>query len=1088
MSLDKPPRSIRKGAVAVSLESKFGILLELFLITSVLFTAGVFYYRSEVGRLYKEKSEELAAIGQMKVAQVQRWRKERSDDSRRIADSPVVKKIVTEWLRDPGLLASKEDLIGRLQLEKDLGIYFQALLVSADQRILLSPSSQPAEMEAESWAAVKTAFTVREPVFSQLHFTPSGKIHVDIATAIPDAVTGQPLAVLVLTTDAAEYLFPMIEYWPTASAGGESFLVRQSGDQVLFLNELRFKKGTALNLHFPLAKLDLPAAQAVRGITGSVYGRDYRGVRVIADLRPVPGTDWYLETKENESELQNETRFRAAAVLLVVFFLVLGAAGIMAVRYRRLRSAELKITEKLFKDSEVRYRRLFEAAKDGILLLDAGTGSIMDVNPFLIDLLGYSREKFLGKKVWEIGFLKDVFANKENFLELQQKKYIRYEDLPLETADGRKIEVEFVSNVYLVEDHEVIQCNVRDVTARKEAEAKASKLQVQYQQLIENAKDGIFTIAPDGRFILANPAFCSLLGYSPEELFRINILDTYPEGTQREGRDRLASLAKGETLRFERPMKRKDGEVVFIDVATWKDQFGNVQAFIRDVTMRRQAEEALRESEERFRRFSAASGYGFGMGDLTGRCFFANAALLRIVEEAIEEDFIHKTFFHYYTPQDVERLKNEILPTVVEKDRWVGEIPLLSAKGRLVPTEQNIFLIFDEQGAPRMIGNIITDITERKRMEKELSELKETQFKTLLEALPSKVFLKDRNSVYLACNENYAGDLNVRPDEIVGRTDYDFFPTHLAEKYREDDRRIMDSGRTESWEEEYHVIGGYLGGTQESWINIVKAPVRDRAGNVTGLFGFFWDVTERRRMEIERQKVMVLKASAEMKSKFASMVSHELRSPLATIKGALSIVMDGLTGGINEEQRDVLDTAKRNIDRLGRLINNVLDFQKLDSGKMEFDIQANDLGEVVAEVHKSVDVLLSGQKGPDFRVELGEGLPKVRFDRDKLIQVLMNLVSNAIASAETGRVTLGVQKEKEEVHVRVQDTGPGIRTEDLGRLFQPFEQLDSGRGRKRGGTGLGLSICKEIILAHHGRIWAESVEGSGATFHVTLPL
>ena len=198
MSLDKPPRSIRKGAVAVSLESKFGILLELFLITSVLFTAGVFYYRSEVGRLYKEKSEELAAIGQMKVAQVQRWRKERSDDSRRIADSPVVKKIVTEWLRDPGLLASKEDLIGRLQLEKDLGIYFQALLVSADQRILLSPSSQPAEMEAESWAAVKTAFTVREPVFSQLHFTPSGKIHVDSATAIPDAVTGQPLAVLVL--------------------------------------------------------------------------------------------------------------------------------------------------------------------------------------------------------------------------------------------------------------------------------------------------------------------------------------------------------------------------------------------------------------------------------------------------------------------------------------------------------------------------------------------------------------------------------------------------------------------------------------------------------------------------------------------------------------------------------------------------------------------------------------------------------------------------------------------------------------------------------------------------------------------------
>jgi PAS domain S-box-containing protein len=120
--------------------------------------------------------------------------------------------------------------------------------------------------------------------------------------------------------------------------------------------------------------------------------------------------------------------------------------------------------------SENRYRRLFESAKDGILILDADTGRIVDVNPFLVDLLGYSKEQFIEKAIWEIGAFKDVVANKENFIELQRKEYVRYEDLPLETARGEKVEVEFISNVYLVEGKKVIQCNVRNITDRRIAE------------------------------------------------------------------------------------------------------------------------------------------------------------------------------------------------------------------------------------------------------------------------------------------------------------------------------------------------------------------------------------------------------------------------------------------------------------------------------------------------------------------------------------------------------------------------------------------------------------------------------------------
>jgi PAS domain S-box-containing protein len=138
--------------------------------------------------------------------------------------------------------------------------------------------------------------------------------------------------------------------------------------------------------------------------------------------------------------------------------------------------------------SEVRYRRLFETAKDGILLLDAETGQITDVNPFLQDLLGYSYSELLGKSLWEIGPFKDIAASQSAFRRLQNQEYVRYENLPLESKDGQRRQVEFVSNVYLVDDRKVIQCNIRDITARKQTEAEIRKANEELVALVAELK------------------------------------------------------------------------------------------------------------------------------------------------------------------------------------------------------------------------------------------------------------------------------------------------------------------------------------------------------------------------------------------------------------------------------------------------------------------------------------------------------------------------------------------------------------------------------------------------------------------------
>jgi len=153
-----------------------------------------------------------------------------------------------------------------------------------------------------------------------------------------------------------------------------------------------------------------------------------------------------------------------------------------------LREVELSRERQQAKDaleiSESRYRRLFETAKDGILILDAETGQIEDVNPFLIELLGYSKEEFLGKKLWEIGAFKDTETSKTAFRELQSNGYVRYEDLPLETKVGQPVFVEFVSNVYFVNHAKVAQCNIRNITARKQAEAEIYKLNAELEQRV----------------------------------------------------------------------------------------------------------------------------------------------------------------------------------------------------------------------------------------------------------------------------------------------------------------------------------------------------------------------------------------------------------------------------------------------------------------------------------------------------------------------------------------------------------------------------------------------------------------------------
>jgi signal transduction histidine kinase len=216
------------------------------------------------------------------------------------------------------------------------------------------------------------------------------------------------------------------------------------------------------------------------------------------------------------------------------------------------------------------------------------------------------------------------------------------------------------------------------------------------------------------------------------------------------------------------------------------------------------------------------------------------------------------------------------------------------------------------------------------------------------------------------------------------------------------------------------------------------------------------------------------------------MVSREFRSPVEVIEESIDLVLQGLVGGITSAQKDILSTAKSNIDRLGRLINDVLDFQKMEAGKMEFDIKENDLNEVILATSKEMNILAE-EKGLNFTVNIDEMIPHVKFDKDKIAQVLINLLSNAIKFTAKGGVFVEVKHEENIAHIMVRDTGPGISSEAIPALFQTVGK-DRGDINKGASPSLGLAICNKIILAHKGKMWVESQPGKGATFHFTLPV
>ena len=505
--------------------------------------------------------------------------------------------------------------------------------------------------------------------------------------------------------------------------------------------------------------------------------------------------------------------------------------------------------------------------------------------------------------------------------------------------------------------------------------------------------------------------------------------------------------------------------------------------------LRKQAERELRDAHEKLRHLldhSPAVLYTIKIdgGKLTPVVVSEN--IQRLLGYSVAESIRYEWWLENLHPDDRDR----VLAVVDEgmKGKGYSSEYRIRCKGgayRWIKDDNRVVL--DADGLPWHSVGVWTDITDLMRAKDTLLK-SEMYTRHLLDTLPQRIFLKDRNSVYLSCNLNYAHDLGIEPAEIAGKDDYAFHPRELADGYRADDKSVMDSGTAKDVEERFCADG------KEMWAHTIKVPYRDEKGNVIGVLGIFEDITARVRGEEDRRKLEEqLRISQKMEAvgTLAGGIAHDFNNVLTGIMGFGELLRLRLDGDVKSAED--LDEIMRCAERAATLTRQLLTFAR----RQVIEPSNLNVSTVVVDMMKLIGKLVG--EHIEVRTSLGKNVPTINADRGQIEQVIMNLCLNArdamqkggTLSVETGDVYLEEEYVRQNPYMMagryallaVSDSGIGMDEKTRERVFEPFFTT---KGPDKG-TGLGLAVVYGIVKQHGGYINLYSEPGKGTTFKVYFP-
>ena len=679
-----------------------------------------------------------------------------------------------------------------------------------------------------------------------------------------------------------------------------------------------------------------------------------------------------------------------------------------------------------------------------------------------------------------------------------------------------------------------------DITEHKKIEQTLKESEERYRILFESAEEGILVIDSDTKtFTYANPAICRMLRYSQEELRGMDRSAIHPMDEWDHILSEIEAQATGEkALASDIPCITKDGTVIYADISATKALINMKECtigFFRDITEHKRIEDELSESEEKLRAIFESVADGVMVTDLEGTITTLNDAAVSLYGYSNKEELLGRSALDFVSPKDRAKALENMKQTLQYGRSGNTEYTLLTKGGREIDAELSSALLRDKSGKPAGFIALTKDITERKKTEEEILQ-RNQELAALHQVLTSithtldldKVIKEIVSQVGKALEANYTsivmvnedGSLGVGSEEFVGipslstktqphgvtRRIVDITPPPITARPHGVTRKILDSGEPVIIDDVDTVEGtnpvllaagirSYAGVPIKSKNTIIGVLFvhntrRNAFAGKTKLLVAFADeaaiAIENAQLYKEASTVGALREADRLKTELLANVSHDLRTPLTSIKGYTTTILRHYEKLTDKEKHDFLHEIDLASDRLTELIENLLQLSKLEAGGFLMNKEPIAIASIV---NNAIEDTEQKAKNYHFATRFAEFLPLVEADPRRIRQLLDNLLSNAVKySPEDTEISVQCESNKQELIVRVHDQGIGISHQELDKVFERFYQAASGQSHKGGGVGLGLAICKGIIDAHGGRIWAESELGKGSVFTFTLPL
>jgi PAS domain S-box-containing protein len=735
--------------------------------------------------------------------------------------------------------------------------------------------------------------------------------------------------------------------------------------------------------------------------------------------------------------------------------------------------SERERTEQVLRESEAKYRTLFARASDGILISDGATDAFVEANPRVCEMLGYAPEELLGLTVQRLNDPQDLAAHPLQVEALKRGDSV-HSTRRLLRKDGTIIVAE-VGTRQLPDGR--IMAILRDISERERVEQVLRESEAKYRAVVEQASDGITVTDAQWRFLEVNQRFCELLGYGREELLRMSVRDIgVPEDLQREPLHE-EELAKGATILTERHMRRKDGSVITVEISAREPGDGTVLSVVRDITERVRAEQALRESEERFRRVFESDMLGMVFGLHGGSVVDANDYFLRLLGYTRNDLLAGRLRWNtIMSPESAPVLEEIVRQAHASVSSRPAETEFIRKDGTRVPVLCGAAFI----GERRDFGvGFALDLTDLRRTEQRLAESER-----YLERAQALAHIGTWDADLETMTAFYSSEMLRIHGLPAGRhvTTYEEFISSIHPDDRARVEQSIRQGMNEPGERSFEHRVLRADGT----VRLVEATsesVLDSSGRPARIIGMVRDVTERRFLEAQLREAQKLESIGRL----AGGVAHDFNNLLTVILGFSETLLEGLPAG--DERRVTAEQIRTAGRRAADLTQQLLAFGR----RQVFRMQVFDLNTVATEMQDILQRLVGEQVRIVISPDARQGL--IKADRGQIEQVVLNLALNARdAMPEGGRLEIATRDAAAHadaaggpagpwVQLVVSDTGTGMTPEVQAHIFEPFfTTKDVGQG-----TGLGLATAYGIVNQSGGRIEVESAPGKGATFRVSLP-